>query len=91
MKNPSQRQKPTYLAIGGRVRAYKQYLAKTSGNTTNANDEKLHPHSPMADPGTPEDTQSIRTLLGADAGRGSSGTNNPTWYPLEINDSYSLH
>jgi hypothetical protein len=60
------------------VRAYKQYLAKTSGNTTNANDEKLQPHSPMADPGTPEDTWSIRSLLGGDAGRGSSGTNNPT-------------
>jgi hypothetical protein len=41
------------------VRAYKQYLAKTSGNTTNANDEKLQPRSPMADPGTPEDTRSI--------------------------------
>jgi hypothetical protein len=78
-KNPSQRQKPTYLAMGGRVRAYKQYLAKASGNTTrNANDERLRPRPPMADLGTPEDSQSIRTLLGAAAGRGSSGTNNPT-------------
>jgi hypothetical protein len=77
-KNPSQRQKPTYLAMGGRVRAYKQYLAKASGNTTNAYDEKLRPRPPIADPGTPEDTRSIRTLLGAAAGRGSSGTHNPT-------------
>jgi hypothetical protein len=78
-KNPSQRQKRTYLAMGGHVRAYKQYLAKASGNTTrNANDEKLRPRPPMADPGTPEDSRSIRTLLGAAAGRGSSGTNNPT-------------
>ncbi len=67
-----------HLVMGGRVHAYKQYLAKTSGNTTNANDEKLRSCSPMADPGTPEDTWSIRTLLGADAGREGSDTNNPT-------------
>ena len=58
------------------MRAYKQYLAKASGNKTNANDEKLRPRPPMADPGTPEDTRSIRTLLGAAARRGSCGTNN---------------
>jgi len=45
--NKSQRKAATYLAIGRRLREYKKYLAKISGNTHNYNAEKLRPRPPL--------------------------------------------
>ena len=63
-KNKSQQKKPTYLALGKRVRLYKKYLAAASGNTGDYNDEKLRSRPKMPDPGTPDGNHSMRNFLG---------------------------
>ena len=72
-----------YLAIGKRVREYKKYLAKTSGNNNDCNTEKLRPRPPMQDPGTPDDNRSIVSFFGVG---GRNNTNNDTQNPMD-NDS----
>jgi hypothetical protein len=79
--NKSQRKAATYLAIGRRVREYKKYLAKISGNTHDYDAEKLRPRPPLQEPGTPHDNHSVLSFFGGDRNRSSntsSGTNNPT-------------
>ena len=64
-KNPSQRKKATYDAIGKRIREYKKHLALCAGNNGDYNKEKLREPRPKApDPGTPKGNYSIRGMLG---------------------------
>jgi hypothetical protein len=64
-KNPSHRKKPTYNAIGKRIRDYKKHLALCAENNGDYNEEKLREPRPKApDPGTPKGNASLVSMLG---------------------------
>jgi hypothetical protein len=54
------KKKGTYLAVGRRVRMYKNYLAKTTSNHTDARTERLRDRpGPGTEPNTPPGNTSI--------------------------------
>jgi hypothetical protein len=64
--------------MGRQIQEYKKYLAKISGNTHDYNAEKLCPHPPLQEPGTPDDNHSVLSFFGGNRNRSSntsSGTN----------------